>query len=784
MKNFFFTIAVLTSTLFAQLSAPIVEEVYGGRINAITGFQLNADSSRIFIATESANSIFYADVYANATTPVFNRFYVMPGVDATAGYGSNIQKIAAHQTSGNVFFLKDNKIFATNPSSTFVNIVYTAFGVVDNLLIIDDYLFFLNSGNLRFGTLDASGNFTEDSASPISTGISLNPSTIFKNPVTDQLYVFAGSTSPQIVKFSDNYYSMSATTTLSTIIPTTLSTLNWKNFGIGPDGRLFIVGDDETQKFVAYSDDESTWTEFNTIGGVSGNSIAFSGSSTDYYVYIASIYSNYKGESGTWQGFGVPGGMETHPNDGDVYSDPNNLSIVYMTTDQGIGASIDNGSTIFEIDEGVEAVQVNDFSMTIDKQSAWIAAKSGLRKVVNYLTTPMWTNAIFPDSDGSPYYSIEMSREDTNRVFAGNLRVYRSIDNGNNWAQVFTPESAPYNFPSIGTMINAIEECSFSPNIVMAGVEIWETQKGGLFVSEDNGINWAQIYLETSTDGEDVDVADIIFSNENGDTVAYVGAIYDLALPQGRSVYRVVKNGTSWVAAQDMDASGTSVGYPITATIQDLVATSTGDTIYATGTDAGINHPITYYKSIYGTNLWTTMTTAGYPFSYGKQSTAVTVGIDTIYVAVDNEIYYFPLGASSWSLGYSYPNGTRINFLYYDELLAGTSFGLYGHLGTGSTDIGDEIASNPNEFRLSQNYPNPFNPSTEIKFSIPQNSHVKLELFNALGEKVATLLNEEMSAGSHNYQLSISNYKLSSGVYFYRLQSGNYTETKKMMLVK
>jgi hypothetical protein len=94
---------------------------------------------------------------------------------------------------------------------------------------------------------------------------------------------------------------------------------------------------------------------------------------------------------------------------------------------------------------------------------------------------------------------------------------------------------------------------------------------------------------------------------------------------------------------------------------------------------------------------------------------------------------------------------------------------------------GNEIVGN---FNLFQNYPNPFNPSTEIKFSIPQNSHVKLELFNALGEKVATLINEEMSAGFHNYQLSISNYQLPSGVYFYKLQSGNFTETKKMILVK
>jgi len=101
-----------------------------------------------------------------------------------------------------------------------------------------------------------------------------------------------------------------------------------------------------------------------------------------------------------------------------------------------------------------------------------------------------------------------------------------------------------------------------------------------------------------------------------------------------------------------------------------------------------------------------------------------------------------------------------------------------------SDKITVELGELVKEYKLEQNYPNPFNPSTEIKFSIPQNSNVKLELFNMLGEKVATLINQEMTAGSHNYQLSISNYQLSSGIYLYKLQSGNFVQTRKLMLIK
>jgi len=98
-------------------------------------------------------------------------------------------------------------------------------------------------------------------------------------------------------------------------------------------------------------------------------------------------------------------------------------------------------------------------------------------------------------------------------------------------------------------------------------------------------------------------------------------------------------------------------------------------------------------------------------------------------------------------------------------------------------DVDDDDLNNI-KFSLSQNYPNPFNPSTTINFGLPEDLHVKLELFNILGEKVATLIDKEMKRGNHNYQLSTVNYQLPSGIYFYKLQSGSFMESKKMILLK
>ena len=86
------------------------------------------------------------------------------------------------------------------------------------------------------------------------------------------------------------------------------------------------------------------------------------------------------------------------------------------------------------------------------------------------------------------------------------------------------------------------------------------------------------------------------------------------------------------------------------------------------------------------------------------------------------------------------------------------------------------------KYALEQNYPNPFNPSTTIKFSLKKAGKVELVVYNAAGQKVATLVNENMKAGRVEVKWNAG--KLASGLYFYRLKSGNFTAVKKMLLIK
>ncbi|MFA7422019.1 MAG: T9SS type A sorting domain-containing protein [Melioribacteraceae bacterium] len=114
-----------------------------------------------------------------------------------------------------------------------------------------------------------------------------------------------------------------------------------------------------------------------------------------------------------------------------------------------------------------------------------------------------------------------------------------------------------------------------------------------------------------------------------------------------------------------------------------------------------------------------------------------------------------------------------------DKLYAGRLDGLWSQT-LKTTDVKEEIVST--NFKLNQNYPNPFNPVTKIKYSIPSDGFVTLNVYDVLGREVASLINNESKAGV--YEVEFNGANLSSGVYFYQLKSGSFSEVKKLILAK
>ncbi len=101
--------------------------------------------------------------------------------------------------------------------------------------------------------------------------------------------------------------------------------------------------------------------------------------------------------------------------------------------------------------------------------------------------------------------------------------------------------------------------------------------------------------------------------------------------------------------------------------------------------------------------------------------------------------------------------------------------------------VDETVQAQPETFRLSQNYPNPFNPSTTISYTLQKMADIKLTVYNSVGQKVKTLVNGKIEAGSHSVVWDGSNAageKVVSGVYYYKLDAAGYSKTKKMLILQ
>ncbi len=163
------------------------------------------------------------------------------------------------------------------------------------------------------------------------------------------------------------------------------------------------------------------------------------------------------------------------------------------------------------------------------------------------------------------------------------------------------------------------------------------------------------------------------------------------------------------------------------------------------------------------------------------------VDLSTGYIAGNNGTILKSTNAGgNWTSQQS--NTTNyLNSIYFINTLTGWAVGQNGivlrtGIPVGLQNYGSEI---PVKFRLYQNYPNPFNPKTKIKFSVPatgKNNFVKIIVYDVTGKQITTLVDENFAPGSYEVDFNGENY--SSGVYFYRMITNDYSEVKKMILVK
>lgn len=214
-----------------------------------------------------------------------------------------------------------------------------------------------------------------------------------------------------------------------------------------------------------------------------------------------------------------------------------------------------------------------------------------------------------------------------------------------------------------------------------------------------------------------------------------------------------------------------------------------------------------------------------YPFTYGSSftdnfSANYTVGTTQIFETGTSNVSGDAWGTINLPDG-SFANALRVKHLMitkdstnsslviittvttYSWFVPGRKFRVFGIVNTAvtyngipfggvkfvnynnnSTTIGIQNLSfeTPDRYTLSQNYPNPFNPSTNLEFGISNLEFVSLKIFNTVGKEIVTLVNQKISPGTYKYIFDASG--LTSGIYFYTLKAGDFTETKRMLLVK
>jgi photosystem II stability/assembly factor-like uncharacterized protein len=378
------------------------------------------------------------------------------------------------------------------------------------------------------------------------------------------------------------------------------------------------------------------------------------------------------------------------------------------------------------------------------------------------------------------------------RVDGTNVRgIFRSIDNGNSWAQTALTS---YDIYSIAT----------SGNYVFAG-----TESNGVYRSTDNGTSFSQAANFGTYSGEVV----LVISGSN----IFAGMWY----MAGGAVYLSTNNGTNWALTSQINSAvkclAINGGYLFAGTMDGGVYLSTNNG--TTFTQTSLNNQEVRSLAVIGSNVFAGTnpngvylstnngsTWAQTPLNSGRINSLIVWGTNIFAGTNDGNIYQSTNNGADWiTRNEGLPTmyiGINSLLIANNYMFAGTqSYSVYRRPLSELIGIRKISTEVPSGFSLSQNYPNPFNPVTKIKFEIPLSplsergvgGFVTLKIYNLLGRQVASLIpplwggQEGLQPGTYEVVWDGSNYP--SGFYFYKLmvsgvEPGDYTETKKMILVK
>ena len=412
-------------------------------------------------------------------------------------------------------------------------------------------------------------------------------------------------------------------------------------------------------------------------------------------------------------------------------------------------------------------------------------------------------------------YVVQMGATTNGNVFARCNQggaLYRSTDNGLHW-----------------TILNDATSFVVTPNNT-----ILVSYDGSFSLSSDGGDTWSPLKRFS-------DVADILFAD--GSALVFVQSLFQSRTLEPGDAFRSTDNGFSWnsVGFNGLKLTTISVdnaGHAYAATTQNVYHSADNGATWSLASTSPSGSVQFFYSSQKSHNAFAAGSDGVFrstnfgidwlPHSSGLPHAAIQCFVvdsnQSFYAGTDSGLFRSTNEGDAWI-----PTGVThsVNSVDFNDsayVYASTTGGIFRSVDGAATfspfnsGLPDQstslcispsgyafaacdgkvyrtvtstttrvspiagIIGGPANFGLTQNYPNPFNPTTIINYQLPRNSFVLLEVFDMLGRKVRTLVNEKEYAGTHSVRVNGSN--LASGVYFYRLQADRYVDTKKFVLLK
>ena len=398
---------------------------------------------------------------------------------------------------------------------------------------------------------------------------------------------------------------------------------------------------------------------------------------------------------------------------------------------------------------------------------------------------------IFMTQNGRHIYG-DLNPLDYNIMVGADGNIVRAVNDNNNITYTNIPSGTTQNLNDVRISNNYYQD-----DAAIAG------NNGTVLVSSNSGLNWITKSSPTTANLYGIDHSYYLYAVGDNGTILYASEIFTGSLVQQTSgttrnlkavtisnlntqrviavgekgtILRTTNGGFNWV---NVSIADTTVNFNDLS--QKGIFYNTGDIFVAVGSGGKI------YKSTDNGLTWQQKNS-------GTTNTLRSIYFHTldsgVVVGDNGTVRMTTNGGETWFTDPFFNSPSTRNYRFislvnntFRTFMAGSDSLFYVSNDpvtfTGVTPISTEI---PEAFSLMQNYPNPFNPVTNIKFSIPKSGFVKVSIFDANGREVETIVNQNMSAGIYNADWNASKY--SSGVYFYRIETNEFTDTKKMILVK